>query len=648
MTVDNAREKLIALEVAQTEEEARLVDNRRQLQSLLEDVDETDRRTQERRAAIRQARLDLQREEALAASEFLKDAVAHAGDLMASYARVAVGREWFEGTGMDDEVLDHQFQGMMFGAVAKRWILADAPGLGKTRTALGWLDLINARRVVIVCQPDICDQFAGEVMTYAPHRSLTNIYHLTPSRRHEALDAAVALDEGVIVLNYEVWRQDRDVLAKLLGWQADTVIVDEAHNIKSRRTSNYKNIDLLVTMDNTCAGCGALMKGLYERDGLMRHPVKKVFKTCESCGWNKGNMTRGLDYSDRYSDWLSTKSVQNLLLMTGTPILNDPGDIYPLLHLCDPILFATENAFRDAYCRKNHHSDKWEFRVHAVDNLRPLIEGRYLARSYDDAGIVLPNQRIHIIPVPLDKREYPLQYRTIQQITEQAQILLDSGDSMTIMHLITLITRKRQANVWPGGIEIRDKEGNVVFSVGDEVQESAKMDRLLDEVRSKLKDGYRQVVFSQFKTALAELERRMQAEGIRVARLDGDTPKALREKIKTNFYRALNEEVEYDVVLANYKTGGTGLNLTGATITHILDEEWNPGKRDQAYGRTNRIGQTDETEVYVYRIPGSIDTWMSNGIHRKEMMIGGFNDSMAVNDVSVESLKEAMESGEIL
>lgn len=647
MTVDNARERLIALEVAQAEEEERLVHNRRQLQSLLEDVDQTDRRTQERRAAIREARLELQREEALATAFFLKDAVAHAGDLMASYARIAKDREWFDGTGMDDEILDHQFDGMMFGAVAKRWILADKPGLGKTRTAIGWLDLINARRVVIVCQPDICDQFAGEVMTYAPHRTLTNIYHLTPLRRHEALDAAVAQDEGVIVLNYEVWRQDRDVLAKLLGWQADTVIVDEAHNIKSTRSSNYKNIDLLVTMDNTCPQCGTLMKGLYEPEGLLHRPVRKVFRTCR-CGWNKKHILRGVHYDDLYSDWLSTKSVKNLLLMTGTPILNDPGDLFPLLHLCDPILFKTQNAFRDAYCRKNHHSDKWEFRAHALENLRPLIEGRFLARSYDDAGIVLPDQHIHIIPVILDRREYPLQYRTIQQISQQAQILLDSGESMTIMHLITLITRKRQANVWPGGIEIRDRDGNVIFSVGDEVQESVKMDVLLDNVRSKMKDGHRQVVFSQFKTALAELERRMQVEGIRVARLDGDTPKALREKIKTNFYRAMDEEVEYDVVLANYKTGGTGLNLTGATVTHILDEEWNPGKRDQAYGRTNRIGQTEQTEVYVYRIPGTIDTWMSNGIHRKEMMIGGFNESMAVNDVSIGSFREAMESGEML
>lgn len=220
---------------------------------------------------------------------------------------------------------------------------------------------------------------------------------------------------------------------------------------------------------------------------------------------------------------------------------------------------------------------------------------------------------------------------------------------MTVMHLIALVTRKRQANVWAGGIEMKDEDGNVIFSVGDEVQESAKMDYLLENLLQMHADGHRQVVFSQFKTALAELEKRVAAAGLRVARLDGDTPEHLRSEIKTNFYLAKGEEPKWDVLLANYKTGGTGLNLTAITKTHILDEEWNPGKRDQAYGRTARMGQPEETDVFIYRIPGTIDTWMSNTIYRKEKLIGEFTDEMIEErEDMMTSLKEAIESGDIL
>jgi SNF2 family DNA or RNA helicase len=92
------------------------------------------------------------------------------------------------------------------------------------------------------------------------------------------------------------------------------------------------------------------------------------------------------------------------------------------------------------------------------------------------------------------------------------------------------------------------------------------------------------------------------------------------------------------------------LNLTSATATHIIDEEWNPGKRDQAYARTDRIGQELENDVYIYRIPASIDTWMSNTINRKEQMVSAFQDTMVDEsaDMTAESLSEAMRTGEIL
>lgn len=647
MNATEARQNLINLEIEERERSEKLDRDRKQLQQLLEDVDTEDRARVERRKSIREARLSLKREEALEEGRAHTVKISQGKEeYLSEFLAVAEDKAWYTGTGNDDAVLDHQWQGMMFGAVAERWILADGMGLGKTRTTIGWLDLVGARRAIVVCPTEICDSFEGEFMNIAPHRDVTNLYHLTPEKRHERLDKAVTKD-GVIIVNYEMWRTDKKALAKLISWQADTVMVDEAHNIKSKGKAAYKNVEALVFADNMCPDCGFGISGLFDPEGLKMQPPRKNPMPCEVCGW-KISRHKPKDYRDALLYWQRSKSVKNLVLITGTPILNDPADIFPLLHLCDPILFTTENAFRGAYCRKDHFADKWEFRPNAIENLKPLIEDRFLARTYEDAGVVIPKQHVHVVPVPLDKAKYPLQYRTIKQITKEAQIVLDSGEQMTIMHLVALITRKRQANVWPGGITAKDKEGNVVFDAS-EVNESAKIDALVDNLLTQHKKGARQVVFSQFTTALGELQARLDQNGIRAVRLDGSTKKSLRERIKTNFYRALGEEPEWDVVLANYKTGGVGLNLTGATATHILDEEWNPGKRNQAYGRTDRIGQTEETEVFVYRIPGSVDTWMANGIHRKELMIEGFNDTMdGTHEISTASFAKALVDGDIL
>src|SRR5690606_26617163 len=122
------------------------------------------------------------------------------------------------------------------------------------------------------------------------------------------------------------------------------------------------------------------------------------------------------------------------------------------------------------------------------------------------------------------------------------------------------------------GIEVWDTddegEKHLVFSTGD-IEEAAKMDAIESNIAKH--PGSRQVIFSQFSTALEKQEQRLKKLGYKVVRLDGTTSKKLRDQIKTNFYRALNEEPKWQIVLVNYKTGGAGLNLTACTVTHLLD-----------------------------------------------------------------------------
>ena len=592
----------------------------------------------EQRRLKREIEQQQSRDESLDQAEQVRSEVA---ELEQKYKKLAEGNPWYDGGDDVGAVLPFQWRGALFGAGAKRWILGDGMGLGKTRQSIGWLDLVQGRKVLIVCQADICDQFAGEIMTLAPHREVFNLYKKAPKTRHALMDRIMASNEAVVVVNFEIWRKDKDLLAKLMDWRIDTLIVDEAHNLKNTSTSNFKYIEMLVKVDNVCPKCKGPIKGFHDRD--------KKLKSCPGCGWKKGELTP-VRYAYKLDEWLSSKSMKNVCFTTGTPILNSPLDIYSLLHLCDPMLFARKTQFLQTFCIQNHHSGKIEFRDGQLDNLRPLIAGRFIARNREDAGIVLPIQRKHIVRVDLDAEVHKKQYKIVRQLSERAQILLDSGESMTIMHLIALITRKRQANVWPAGIELKDSEGNVVFSVGKEVRESAKLDVAMEHVLAMHEEGRRQVVFSQFSTALEGFKDMLEAEGLRVAVLTGATPRNQREEIKNNFYLAKGEEPRWDILLCNYKTGGTGLNLTSATVTHIIDEEWNPGKRDQAYARTDRIGQEMESDVYIYRIPASIDTWMSNTIHRKEQMVSAFNDTMGddMAEMTADSLSEAMRAGEVL
>ena len=617
-------------------------DKREQIAKLLGQIEAEEKAEQQSKKQLADIRRAEEAEQRRAESRAQANQVsADVVKLEEKYRKLAEGKPWYAGNTDVGAILPFQWRGVLFGAGARRWILGDGMGLGKTRQSIGWLDLVQAKRVLVVCQADICDQFAGEIMTLAPHRSVVNLYKKTPKTRHALMKKVLASDEAVVIVNFEIWRKDKDLLAKLMSWQIDSIIVDEAHNLKNTNTSNFRYIEMLIKVDNVCPNCKAPLKGLYDSN--------KKLKPCEACNWRKGDSTP-VRYAYKLDEWLATKSVKHVCFTTGTPILNSPLDIYALLHLCDPILFARKSQFLSSFCIANYHSGKIEFRDGQLDNLKPLIAGRFLARTREDAGIVLPVQRKHIVRVDLDKETYGKQYKIVRQLSERAQIMLDSGESMTIMHLIALITRKRQANVWPAGIELKDGEGNVVFSVGQEVRESVKLDYALEHILAIHAEGRRQVVFSQFSTALEAFKEILEKNGLRVALLTGATPRKIRDEVKNNFYLAKGEEPKWDIVLCNYKTGGTGLNLTSATATHIIDEEWNPGKRDQAYARTDRIGQELENDVYIYRIPASIDTWMSNTIHRKEQLVSAFQDTMGDEpaEMTAESLSEAMRSGEIL
>lgn len=662
VSVEDARAALVEKEIETRENEERLDRIRREFEAMVEELTAAETKRQVLKQESNEARKVLVLEESIEAAREKRQSIDEGvNEYERAFTGDAADRIWFNGTGDNDAILPHQWQGMMFGAFAKRWILGDGVGLGKTRTTIGWLDLVKAKKVVIVCEANICNQFANEVTELAPHRRMYNLYRRgaragfkgsATEIRHAMLDEILQLDEAVVVLNFEIWRRDKDVLAKLIEWQADTVIVDEAHNLKSTSTANFTNVKTLIAMDNVCPKCKGKMKGLWEPAGLEQKPKRYIPRPCETCGWKKNDRTP-IRYSNRLDENLSTKSVKNLCLTTGTPILNTPMDLFSLLHLCNPAMFATAKSFKDIYLTSSHFTGKLDWMRGALDVLKPLIDGIFLSRTKEDAGVILPEQTHTAIAVPLSKLEYPKQYKAIQDISTTAQLVLESGETMTIMHLIALITRKRQANVWPGGIQIKDTDatsptfGEIIFDAG-EIDESVKMDAILDNIMEQHALGKRQLVYSQFKTGLAEFEARLIARGIRVARFDGDTTPALREEIKTNLDRNKGEEPKWDVVLANYKTGGTGLNFTAVTVTHIMDEEWNPGKRDQAYGRTNRIGQVEESQVFVYRIPGTVDTWMSNTIKRKEDMIDGFNDTMVGENTLKLDLLEALRNGDML
>ena len=75
----------------------------------------------------------------------------------------------------------------------------------------------------------------------------------------------------------------------------------------------------------------------------------------------------------------------------------------------------------------------------------------------------------------------------------------------------------------------------------------------------------------------------------------------------------------------------------------ILDEEWNPGRQEQALGRIDRLGQRRETQIHTIRVEKSIDTWMKEIIEAKKEIIDGFEAQANIT----QSMYDALRNGDI-
>lgn len=538
---------------------------------------------------------------------------------------------WYKGfkneAGTLFKVKKHQILGGQFIGLYNRVILADEMGTGKTLTLIGAMDYAKAKRVLVVTPADVASNFVNEIKMWAPHRNVINMKGLSRAERRNYMSMLSFMTDFVIVTNYESWRRDIKFIDELIEQRLDMVICDEAHVMKNLKSNAYSEVQRLVHATNACPECGAA-----------KDPDKgtSVYK-CAKCEFSNDPWASGSYVESRpVSDFRSVKTV---VPATGTPILNSPEDLFSLLNLIEPETFNNLYDYLYNYAERDLYTNKWTFKSGGAESLLKRLGSKFLRRTMVDIGIDLPEQTP--IKHSLTFEDYKLQEDVYRSVTEYGEFLLNTPDEfgeprkITVSAMIALITRQRQATVWPAGIEIKDPDTHeLLLSVGEDVQESVKIDKAMELIEQYWTEDKRIVVFSQFATGLAELEKRLSQTPIRAVRLDGSTPDNVKNEIKTNFDRAKAETPKWDVVLANYKTGGVGLNLTACQHMIILDQEWNPGKEDQALARILRIGQTEKTFVHILEVEGTVDVWMRALIEDKRGMISGFNsDQKSLQDM---------------
>ncbi|KAL0487353.1 helicase SWR1 [Acrasis kona] len=119
--------------------------------------------------------------------------------------------------------------------------------------------------------------------------------------------------------------------------------------------------------------------------------------------------------------------------------------------------------------------------------------------------------------------------------------------------------------------------------------------QVLDPLLRQLKQqGHRVLIFTQMSKMLNVLEQFLSMHNHTYFRLDGATKIEKRQYMMERF----NADPKIFAFILSTRSGGLGINLTGADTVIFYDSDWNPAMDAQAQDRCHRIGQTKNVTIY--------------------------------------------------
>ncbi|VDC05103.1 unnamed protein product [Peniophora sp. CBMAI 1063] len=143
-----------------------------------------------------------------------------------------------------------------------------------------------------------------------------------------------------------------------------------------------------------------------------------------------------------------------------------------------------------------------------------------------------------------------------------------------------------------------------------------KLQRLAELLRIRKDGGHRVLIFTQMTRILDILEQFLTFHGWLYLRLDGGTKIEDRQYITERF----NSDSRVFCFIASSRSGGVGINLTGADTVIFYDSDFNPQMDKQCEDRAHRIGQTRDVHIYRFISQHTVEEAMLRKANQKRSL----------------------------
>ena len=276
------------------------------------------------------------------------------------------------------------------------------------------------------------------------------------------------------------------------------------------------------------------------------------------------------------------------LALSGTPIQNDLRELWSIFDFVFPGRLGTLPTFEQEFSepiRRGGYSNATPVQVQLAYRcslmLKDLIDPYLLRRRKKDVKEVsrMPGKTEHVLFCRLSERQRNM-YEAFLQSDEVNRVLRGTSQLFAAVTMLRKICNHPDLvcdpdkssyesflqNSSTGQVKVNDDDCSDFDEDSDVADDESMCERSGKlEVLSKIlplwhKQGHRVLIFCQWRKMLNIIQKFTMAQGWKFGRLDGNTNVAARQPLVDAF----NTDKSYYGMLCTTRTGGVGLNLTGA------------------------------------------------------------------------------------
>lgn len=231
-------------------------------------------------------------------------------------------------------------------------------------------------------------------------------------------------------------------------------------------------------------------------------------------------------------------------------------------------------------------------------------------------------------------------------VVTPAAVALDMKDQLIPVRTQYRIREEVQKNAITNPYHQAQVKLSIAFPDKQLLQyDCGKLQKLASLLQELIPNGHRALIFTQMTKVLDILEQFLNLHGYRYLRLDGATKIEERQLLTEKF----NRDPKIPVFILSTRSGGLGINLTGADTVIFYDSDWNPAMDKQCQDRCHRIGQMRDVHIYRFVSEYTIESNILKKANQKRQLdnvviqegdfttdyLGKFSVKDLVNDTSI-------------